>query len=126
MLKGRKFFDVTNLGGELVWYTLILIYFVLRIFWFCNHLHTLYVVSIYDDDDECVSFFISYVLFLFSLYTHVSFLFNLSLFSMVPWCVLFSAFQERQVKAKSRFRVFFLQQLLGFKYFRLGLFCNLE
>ena len=81
-VKGKKVFDVTNLGRELVWYTLILIYyfFVLCIFWFCNHLHTSCVVSIFDDD-VCVSLFISYVLFLFSLYTHVSCLFNLSLFS---------------------------------------------
>ena len=56
------------------------IFFVLCIFWFCNHLHTSCVVSIFDDD-VCVSLFISHVLFFFfSLYTHVSCLFNLSLF----------------------------------------------
>ena len=54
-------------------------FFVLCIFWFCNHLHTSCVVSIFDDD-VCVSLFISHVLFFFSLYTHVSCLFNLSLF----------------------------------------------
>ena len=59
---------------------LLLNFFVLFIFWFCSHLHTSWVVSIYDDD-VCVSLFISHVLFLFSLYTHVSCLFNLSLFS---------------------------------------------
>ena len=79
-VKGKNVFDVTNLGGELVWYTLILIFFVLCIFWFCNHLHTSCVVSILDNA-VCVSLFISHVLFLFSLYTHVSCLFNLSLFS---------------------------------------------
>ena len=80
-VKRKNVFDVTNLGGELVWYTLILIFFlVLCIFWFCNHLHTSCVVSILDDD-VCVSLFISHVLFLFSLYTHVFCLFNLSLFS---------------------------------------------
>ena len=79
-VKGKNVFDVTNLGGELVWYTLILIYFfLLCIFWFCNHLHTSCVVSILDDV-VCVSLFISHVLFLFSLYTHVFCLFNLSLF----------------------------------------------
>ena len=52
---------------------------MLCIFWFCNHLHTSCVVSIFDDD-VCVSLFISHVLFLFFLYTHVSCLFNLSLF----------------------------------------------
>ena len=56
------------------------IFFVLCIFWFCNHLHTSCVVFILDDD-VCVSLYISQVLFLFSLYTHVSCLFNLSLFS---------------------------------------------
>ena len=107
-VKGKKFFYLTNLGGELVWYTLILIYFVLCIFWFCNHLHTSCVISIYNDD-ECVSLFISHVLFLFTLYTHVSSLNNLFYIShMVPWYVLFSAFQERQVKAKSRLLAFFL------------------
>ena len=55
---------------------------MLCIFWFCNHLHISWVVSIYDND-VCVSLFISHVSFLFSLYTHVSFLFNLSLF--VTW-----------------------------------------
>ena len=79
-VKGKKVFDVTNLGGELVLYTLILIIFVLCIFWFCNDLHTSCVVSIFDDD-VCVSLFISHMLFLFSLYTHVSCLFNLLLFS---------------------------------------------
>ena len=107
-VKGKKFFYLTNLGGELVWYTLILIYFVLCIFWFCNHLHTSCVISIYNDD-ECVSLFISHVLFLFTLYTHVSSLNNLFYIShMVPWYVLFSAFQEGQVKAKSRLLAFFL------------------
>ena len=76
-VNGKNVFVVTNL----VWYTLIFIYFfVLCIFWFCNHLHTSCVVSILNDD-VCVSLFISHVLFLFSLYTHVSCLFNLSLFS---------------------------------------------
>ena len=56
------------------------IYFVLCIFCSCNHLHTSCVVSIFDDD-VCVSLIISHMLFLFSLYTHVSYLFNLSLFS---------------------------------------------
>ena len=56
------------------------IFFVLCIFWFCNHLHTSCVVFIFDDD-VCVSLFISHVLFLFALYTHVSYLFHLSLFS---------------------------------------------
>ena len=81
MFKGKKVFDVTNLGGELVRYTLILVHFFeLCIFWFCNHLHTSCVVSIFDDD-VCVPLFISHELFLFSLYTYVSCLFNLSLFS---------------------------------------------
>ena len=53
---------------------------MLCIFWFYNHLHTSCVVSIFDDD-VFVSLFISHVLFLFSFYTHVSYLFNLSLFS---------------------------------------------
>ena len=79
-VKGKKVFDVTNLGGELVLYTLILIIFVLCVFWFCNDLHTSCVVSIFDDD-VCVPLFISHVLFIFSLYTHVFCLFNLSLFS---------------------------------------------
>ena len=56
------------------------IFFVLCIFWFCNHLHTSCVVFIFDDDVR-VSLFISHVLFLFALYTHVSYLFHLSLFS---------------------------------------------
>ena len=72
MLKGRKFFDVTNLGIELVWYTFKLIYFVLCIFWFCNHLHISCVVSIYDDD-VCVSLFISRVASFLTLYTCFSF-----------------------------------------------------
>ena len=87
-VKMKKVFDVSNLGGELVWYALISInFFVLCIFWFCNHLHTSCVVSIFDDD-VCVSLFISHVLFLFH---------------MVPWCILFSTFQERKVKVKSKF-----------------------
>ena len=83
-VKKKKIFWCNNLRGRvslLVWYTLILIYFVLCIFWFCNYLRTSCVVSIYDDD-VCVSLFISHMLFLFSLYTHVSCLFNLSLFSI--------------------------------------------
>ena len=56
------------------------IFFVLCIFWFCNDLHASCVDSIFDDD-ICVSLFISHVLFLFSLYTYVSCLFYLSLFS---------------------------------------------
>ena len=63
---------------------------MLCIFWFYNHLHTSCVVSIFDDD-VCVSLFISHVLFLFSLYTYVSCLFNLSLFStryLVVFCLV--------------------------------------
>ena len=56
------------------------IFFVLCIFWFSNHLRTSCVDFIFDDD-VCVSLFISHVLFLFSHNTHVSCLFNLSLFS---------------------------------------------
>ena len=78
-VKGKKIFYATNVGRELIWYTLILIYFVLCIFWFCNHLHTSCVISIYDND-VCVSLFISHVLFLFSLCTHVSSLYSLSIF----------------------------------------------
>ena len=54
--------------------------FVLCISWFCNHLHTSCVVSIFDDD-VYISISILHMLFLFSLYTHVSCFFNLSLFS---------------------------------------------
>ena len=78
-VKGKKFFDIINLGGELVWYTLILIYILCCVsFGFVTiYIH---VDSIFDDD-VCVSLFISHMLFLFSLYTHVSCLFNLLLFS---------------------------------------------
>ena len=48
-------------------------------FWFRNLLYTLCFIDIYDDD-VCVSFFISHVLFLFSLHTHVTCLYNLSIF----------------------------------------------
>ena len=78
-VKGKKIFDATNVGRELIWYTLILIYFVFCIFWFCNHLHTSCVISIYDND-VCVSLFISHMLFLFLLCTHVSSLYSLSIF----------------------------------------------
>ena len=50
-----------------------LIHFDIDIYIFC-------VVSIFDEE-VCVSLFISHVLFLFSLYTHVYYLFNLSFFS---------------------------------------------
>ena len=101
---------------------------MLCIFWFCNHLHTSWVVSIFDDD-VCVSLFISHVLFLFSLYTRVSCLFNLLLFS--TWYLdVFCLVPFR--KDKLRFRTFFLQQLPRFRSFRLSLFilqswveCNL-
>ena len=43
----------------------------LNIPWSCDLLHTLSFFYIYDDD-VCFSLFISHVLFLFFLYTHVS------------------------------------------------------
>ena len=36
-VKGKKIFDVTNIGGKLVWYTLILIYFEMCIFLLYTH-----------------------------------------------------------------------------------------
>ena len=36
-VKRKKMFEVTNLGGELVWYTLILIYFEMCIFVLRSH-----------------------------------------------------------------------------------------
>ena len=63
-VKRKKVFYVTNLGGVLVWYTLILIYFLCCVsFGFV----TIYI-HIFDDD-VCVSLFISHVLFFRSLYT---------------------------------------------------------
>ena len=62
-VKRKKVFYVTNLGGVLVWYTLILIYFLCCVsFGFV----TIYI-HIFDDD-VCVSPFISHVLFFRSLY----------------------------------------------------------
>ena len=106
-VKEKKFFWCNNLRGRvslLVWYTLILIYFVLCIFWFCNHLHTSCVVSIYDDDVR-VSLFISHMLFIFSLYTHVSCLFNLSLFStwyLDAYCLV--PFRKDKLKPSQDFK----------------------
>ena len=82
-VKGKKVFDITNLGGELVWYTLILIYFLCCVSFgfvtiYIHHVLFLYLMMMY------VFHYLSHVLFLFSLfslYTHVSYLFNLSLFS---------------------------------------------
>ena len=53
-------------------------------YWFCNSLHILCFSDKYDDD-VCVSLFISHVLFVFSLYTHFSYLYNLSIF--YTWCL---------------------------------------
>ena len=66
-VNGKKVFDVTNLGGELVWYTLILIYI------FC-----------------CVSFgfvtiYIHHVLFLYLMMTYV-------FYSLSHMCCFFSLF----------------------------------
>ena len=98
------------------------IFFVLSIFWFCNNLHTPCVVSILDDD-VCVSLFISHVLFLFSLYTHVSCLFNLSLFStwyLDVFCLV--PFKKDKLKSSQDSKPSSCKQLPRFKSFKLGLF----
>ena len=79
-VKGKKVFDVTNLGGKLVWYTLILIYILCHVSFgfvtiYIHHVLFLYLMMIY------VFHSLSHTCFFFSLYTHVSCLFNLSLFS---------------------------------------------
>ena len=70
---------VTNLGGELVWYTLILIYSLCCVSFgfvtiYIHHVLFLYLMMMY------VFHSLSHMCCFFSLYTHVSCLFNLSLF----------------------------------------------
>ena len=119
-VKGNNVFDVTNLGGELVWYTLILILCCVSLGFvtiYIHHVLFLYLMMMY------VFHSLSYICCFFSLFI-LMFLVYLTChyFPHGTLMCFFSAFQERQVKAKSRFRAFFLQQLPRFKSFRLGLF----
>ena len=68
-VKGKKFFYLTNLGGELVWYTLILIYFCCVSFGFVtiyiHHVLFLYLMMMY------VFHSLSHMCCFFSLFLHM-------------------------------------------------------
>ena len=68
-VKGKNVFDVTNLGGELVWYTLILIYFCCVSFGFVtiyiHHVLFLYLMMMY------VFHSLSHMCCFFSLFIHM-------------------------------------------------------
>ena len=78
-VRGKKIFDVTNLGGELVWYTLIMIYSEMCIF--VLHSHAMIEIFLLFIP---LALWIKVFLSLFILLVNV--------FHMVPWCFLFSAF----------------------------------
>ena len=75
-VKGKKVFDVTNLEGELVWYTLILIYIFCCVSFgfvtiYIHHVLFLYLMMIY------VFYSLSHMCCFFSLFIHM-FLFYLT------------------------------------------------